>query len=142
MSSGTIENRRPFIDPKWLWDQHSEAEPSRDQCGMRLSHTSTIKVCATLQFYLNPFIGFGEIPLTCPNACHDHGNCHLGKCHCFPWIHWTMCADILNATAPPRNCSRLATPFKFPHKKSLRHIETRRFIPVLNVTAPPEIVPD
>ncbi|GIY23951.1 hypothetical protein CDAR_467471 [Caerostris darwini] len=97
MSSATIENHRPFIDPKWLWDQHSEAEPSRDQCGMRLSDTSTIKVCATLQFYLNPFIGFGptiiEIPLTCPNACHDHGNCHLGKCHCFPGYIGPDCAD-------------------------------------------------
>ncbi|XP_055927054.1 teneurin-m-like isoform X4 [Argiope bruennichi] len=34
-----------------------------------------------------------EIPLTCPNACHDHGNCHLGKCHCFPGYIGPDCAD-------------------------------------------------
>lgn len=35
----------------------------------------------------------GEIPLTCPNECHDHGNCHLGKCHCFPGFIGPDCAD-------------------------------------------------
>nr|XP_015923788.2 teneurin-m-like [Parasteatoda tepidariorum] len=34
-----------------------------------------------------------EIPLTCPNACHEHGNCHLGKCHCFPGYIGPDCAD-------------------------------------------------
>ncbi|XP_035233106.1 teneurin-3-like, partial [Stegodyphus dumicola] len=34
-----------------------------------------------------------DIPLTCPNECHDHGNCHLGKCHCFPGYIGPDCAD-------------------------------------------------
>ncbi|XP_023229639.1 teneurin-m-like isoform X2 [Centruroides sculpturatus] len=34
-----------------------------------------------------------DIPTTCPNDCHEHGNCHLGKCHCFPGYIGPDCAD-------------------------------------------------
>ncbi|XP_067122609.1 teneurin-m-like isoform X2 [Centruroides vittatus] len=34
-----------------------------------------------------------EVPTTCPSNCHQHGNCHLGKCHCFPGYIGPDCAD-------------------------------------------------
>ncbi|XP_054167929.1 teneurin-m-like [Oppia nitens] len=34
-----------------------------------------------------------EVPTTCPNNCHNHGNCHLGKCQCFPGYIGHDCAD-------------------------------------------------
>lgn len=35
----------------------------------------------------------GDVPTSCPNNCHGHGNCHLGKCHCFPGHIGLDCAD-------------------------------------------------
>ncbi|XP_064481434.1 teneurin-m-like isoform X2 [Ornithodoros turicata] len=34
-----------------------------------------------------------DIPTSCPNNCHSHGRCHLGKCHCFPGYIGLDCAD-------------------------------------------------
>ncbi|XP_040063442.2 teneurin-m [Ixodes scapularis] len=34
-----------------------------------------------------------DVPTSCPNNCHGHGNCHLGKCHCFPGYIGLDCAD-------------------------------------------------
>ncbi|XP_042895037.2 teneurin-m isoform X2 [Parasteatoda tepidariorum] len=34
-----------------------------------------------------------DVPTSCPNNCHHHGNCHLGKCHCFPGYIGHDCAD-------------------------------------------------
>ncbi|GFR12514.1 teneurin-m, partial [Trichonephila clavata] len=42
-----------------------------------------------------------DVPTSCPNNCHHHGNCHLGKCHCFPGYIGHDCAD----SVCPVHCS-------------------------------------
>lgn len=34
-----------------------------------------------------------NITTQCPNKCHNHGFCHLGKCQCFPGFIGVDCAD-------------------------------------------------